>query len=260
MKEKIKKILSDSQQQKIRSFRKRTSSFFSFGNLNKIAIIHGTDKWGSHWYTQHYHAHFKKYKDRAITLLEIGVGGYDTPHHGGNSLRTWKSYFSKAKIYGVDLYDKAQLEEKRIRIFQGSQVDETFLKSVIEKTGAPDIIIDDGSHLNNHVVTTFKLLFPSLKANGLYVVEDIETAYWPEYGGTSENLQTSATSMNFFKGLTDGLNHSEFIRPDYKPSYFDLNITSITFYHNMVFIQKGNNDEKSVNIVSNNHHRLDSKE
>lgn len=57
--------------------------------------------------------------------------------------------------------------------------------------------------------------------------------------------------MNYFKSLTDSLNNQEFIIPDYEQSYFDKTIISMHFYHNLIFIYKGNNDEKSNVIVNN---------
>jgi demethylmacrocin O-methyltransferase len=56
--------------------------------------------------------------------------------------------------------------------------------------------------------------------------------------------------MNFFKSLADCLNHQEYLIQDYKQSYFDMKIVSLHFYHNLIFIYKGNNNEKS-NIVQN---------
>ena len=35
-----------------------------------------SDKWNSHWYTQHYQRYFQPFKNRRLNLLEIGVGGY----------------------------------------------------------------------------------------------------------------------------------------------------------------------------------------
>jgi hypothetical protein len=257
MKQKIKSYLSSKNLLILRKFKKKIQSFFAFGNLNKLALIWGTDKWGSHWYTQHYHTHFKQIRHKKLNILEIGVGGYDDPKQGGNSLRTWKEYFPKSNIFAIDIYDKSQLEEKRIKIFKGSQVDKIFLDNVCNEIGKIDIIIDDGSHLNEHVIQSFKYLFPKLDENGIYVVEDLETAYWTAYGGDSVNLKNEKTSINFLKSLVDNLNHAELILPGYKASYLDLNIKGIHFYHNMVFIQKGKNDEKSVNIVNNSHHRLE---
>ena len=217
----------------------------------------GTDKWGAHWYTQHYHTHFKKIRNKKLNILEIGVGGYDSPTIGGNSLRTWKSYFGKSNIYGIDIYEKNELEEKRIKIFKGSQIDDFFLHNVCQSIGEIDIIIDDGSHLNRHVIESFRILFPFLKTNGIYVVEDLETSYWSSMGGNSNDLKNADTSINFFKSLVDSLNHEEFIKPGYNKSYFDLNIVEVHFYHNMVFIVKGKNNEKSINIIENKRHRLD---
>ena len=57
--------------------------------------------------------------------------------------------------------------------------------------------------------------------------------------------------MNFFKSLTDALNNKEFIKPGYKQSYFDKKIISMHFYHNMIFIYKGDNNEESNRIVNN---------
>ena len=52
-------------------------------------------KW-SH-YLPMYHRHFKKFRGKAINLLEIGL-------LGGGSLKMWRKYFgNKANIYGVDI-------------------------------------------------------------------------------------------------------------------------------------------------------------
>jgi len=246
LKDILRKTLPFLTKRKLRRYKIYLKTIFHGSNLNKLAQIYECDKWGIHFYTQHYMTHFKNFRLKKVKLLEIGVGGYEYADCGGQSLRMWKRYFSFGKIYSIDIYDKSPIQEHRIQIFKGSQTDEIFLKSVFEKIGCPDIIIDDGSHVNEHVIETFKILFPSLKENGIYAIEDIQTSYWPEYGGDNEKY--SVTIMNFFKDLSDGLNHKEFLLPDYKPDYYDLNIVSIHFYHNMIFIHKGKNDEKSNSV------------
>ncbi|WP_116127819.1 class I SAM-dependent methyltransferase [Lewinella sp. IMCC34183] len=220
-------------------------------NLTRIGEIYGTDKTGVHFYTQHYQRHFGHLRNRPVRMLEIGVGGYAEPDQGGHSLRMWKEYFWRGQIYALDIYDKSLLEEKRIRIFQGSQVDTDFLEEVVQETGPLDLIVDDGSHLNDHVITTFEFLFPYLKGGGIYAIEDVQTSYWPDYGGDSNDLQQPGTIMNYFKQLTDSLNHQELMRPGYVPTYYDRNIVAMHFYHNMIFIEKGANNEQS-NMVRNN--------
>jgi hypothetical protein len=219
-------------------------------DLTKLATIYGSDKWGKHFYTTHYSEHFHKLRHNKLKILEIGVGGYENPYKGGASLRMWKRYFPKSWIYSIDIYDKSTLQEKRIKIFQGSQADEAFLKNISSQIGPLDIIIDDGSHIVSHVLTSFKILFPFLKEGGIYVTEDTQTSYWPNFEGNSENLNDPATSMGFFKSLADGLHYREFLKQDYVPSYFDSHIIAVHFYHNLVFIYKGQNNEPS-NMVEN---------
>jgi hypothetical protein len=220
-------------------------------DLRRLARLFGTDKEGLHFYCQHYQNHFQALRLKHINLLEIGIGGYDDPKQGGPSLRMWKTYFPNGRINGIDLLDKSSLEEARIRTFAGSQVDEAFLKRVVAEIGTPDIIIDDGSHRSEHVIASFKILFPLLAPHGIYVVEDLQTSYWGpdspatgDWGGSSD-LNAPHTSMNFLKSLVDGLNYEEFTLEGYRPSNLDRQIVAMHFYHNLVFIQKGMNDEGS---------------
>lgn len=241
----FRKNLSAKELRKIKNLGKRLVTFHKTSDLTFLAQIYGTDKWGEHWYTPHYETHFRTFRKKKFNLLEIGVGGYDKPYSGGSSLRMWKRYFPKANIFSFDIYDKSPHEESRIRIFQGSQVDALFLDEVLQQTGELDIIIDDGSHVNEHVLFTFHCLFPKLKSGGIYVIEDTQTSYWQHYGGQEIERNNKDSIMGYFKSLVDGLNYSEFKNQNYQPSYFDLNITSIHFYHNLIFIYKGNNNEGS---------------
>jgi hypothetical protein len=244
-KEKIKRILGRNLFMKLKNFYLGLLTIPFGNNLNRLALIYKTDKWGKHNYTIHYSTHFRKYKFKRIILFEIGAGGYHYPDIGGNSLRMWKRYFPFGRIYSLDIYDKSQFEESRIKIFKGSQTDEVLLDNILRSIGEPDIIIDDGSHINEHVIKTFEILFPRLKTGGIYVIEDAGTSYWPDYGGDSEDLNNPSTIMNYFKRLTDCLNHQELVRREYTPTYFDKNISSIQFYHNLIFVFKGLNNESS---------------
>lgn len=244
----LKGRLSDSQFRQLRNLSIALRSVGHRSDLTRLAQICNADKWGTHFYTPHYMRHLKAFRRKRIRLLEIGVGGHDDPKRGGASLRMWKQYFPFATIFSIDVYDKSLQEESRIKIFTGSQADPEFLQDVVAQTGPLDVIIDDGSHVNSHVIGAFEALFPALRDGGIYVVEDTQTSYWPDFGGDSDDLTRADTLMNFFKGLVDGLNHVEFMRPDYRANYYDKHIVAMHFYHNMVFIYKGENDEAS-NLV-----------
>lgn len=240
-------------------------------NLIKLSSLYNDVKWSeNHRFAQHYQKHFAPLRLKKLNILEIGIGGYEDPKAGGESLRMWRSYFPKSMIYGIDIVDKKSLESSRIQIFQGSQEDQTFLEGVIAKTGKMDIIIVDGSSVNEHRIKTFNILFPLLTDNGIYAEENTHISYWPSLGekwsklgeksvflsnhvnvGGSVDLNASHTIMGMYKRLTDGLNYQEFLHPGYSPSYFDQYIVAMHFYHNLVITYKGNNNEGS-NIIENN--------
>lgn len=220
------------------------STVFS-NNLNILAILFNSDKWRVQGYTKHYQKYFSKFKNKSITLLEIGVGGYKDPEKGGASLKMWKVFFKKAKIVAIDIEDKTALCDKRTFVYKGNQTDENLLLKLARVHGPFEIIIDDGSHVNSDVIFTFNYLFPSVKEGGYYIIEDTQTSYFAEkYGGGMEGN----TIMNYFKQLTDSLNYREFPIKGYTPTYFDKNIIAIHFYHNLIVIEKGRNNEES-NII-----------
>ncbi len=226
-------------------------------------------KWNARDYAARYERYFAPLRDQPIKVLEIGIGGYDHPASGGESLRAWKRYFPKAQIFGIDIADKRAIDEDRIRTFQGSQDDPMFLNNVIADIGRPDIVIDDGSHRNDHVVKSFKLLFPHLHpGHGIYVVEDTHFSYvpsienwrqvapgdappsWAQYGG-SLDLNDPRTMVNYFKRLADCVSHQEFFHPGYQPNEFDRTVVSVHFYRNQIFVQKGDNTGEG-NFFKNN--------
>jgi demethylmacrocin O-methyltransferase len=211
-------------------------------SLTELAQEFGTDKWGLHFYTQHYDRHFRHLRGERFTLLEIGVGGYYKRREGGESLLMWKWFFPKARIIGLDITDKSFLDRGRVRTFKGSQTDTEVLSRIVEEEGAPLVVIDDGSHKPADVVATFQALFPMLPDGALYAIEDIQTSYWPEWGGRVERDATD-TSMALVKRLVDGLNYEEYVDEDYQPTYSDKHVVAVHCYHNLVIIEKGVNEE-----------------
>lgn len=221
--------------------------------LDRLALIHGSDKFGSHYYTAHYDSCFAPLRNLPLHLLEIGIGGYENPVAGGASLRMWKDYFPLAQIYGLDWHAKPGVAEDRIKTYQGSQADPITMARILSDAPeqAFDIIIDDGSHRSEHVIATFLMMFQHVKPGGWYVVEDIQTSYWTDHAGNSYDLNAPMTTTSFFKQFIDGLNWREIHRPGYTPTLFDQTITSLRFYHNMVFVEKGSNITLS-NFVQDN--------
>lgn len=215
-------------------------------HLIDLATIHHCSKWDPHWYAQHYQTHFFPLRKKKLKILEIGVGGYEDPESGGNSLRMWQDFFPNSRIYGVDVYAKTIPLGNRSKVFTGDQRDETFLHALVDEIGGVDIVIDDASHINDHTIKTFEVLFPRLSDGGVYVIEDLNNSYWPSHGGDSHDLNNPATIMNVLKCRIDGLNHKELLIPHHLPDYYDTHVIGLHFYHNLVFIDKGHNNEIGI--------------
>lgn len=217
-------------------------------DLGELSTRFGSDKWASfHWYAQHYSRHFAPLRDSPVRLLEIGIGGYQYEDLGGESLRMWQRYFRRGLVYGLDIFRKPGVCGPRMRIVQGDQSDPQFLDELGCQLGPFDIVIDDGSHINDHVKTSFDSLFPHVRPGGLYVIEDLQTAYWPGYGGDSEDLNNADTSIRMLKTLVDGLNYQEL--PERRrnfPSYTDQHVVGLHFYHNLAVVEKGLNAEDGI--------------
>jgi demethylmacrocin O-methyltransferase len=204
--------------------------------LDLLAALCGTDKFGEHEYTPVYGELMRAARRKPVRLLEIGVGGFaDAP--GGESLLLWASYFPRGRIYGVDLHDKTALSGGRIQVFQCSQADAPRLGALAAEHGPFDFVIDDGSHLNAHQIETFRILWPHLEDGGTYIVEDVQTSYWPAYGGGLLGTPAYARScMHWFKNLADSVNLPELLEP--APPGLDAGIASVAFHHNLVVVRK----------------------
>lgn len=169
--------------------------------LAVLAQKHGTDKEEN---SPIYESYLGRWRDEPVKLLEIGIGGDPFPATGGSSLRMWRDFFQNGSIHAIDINDKSPHAEDRVHVYRGSQNDTLFLKSVAERIGKIDVIVDDGSHFSSHVITSFQVLFPYLASGGLYIVEDIGTSYWPDFEGSTDPGEPS-TSMNYFKRAVDGI-------------------------------------------------------
>ncbi len=177
-------------------------------NLTRLGRWYGTNKASEKQaFTRVYQHHLQHRRREPLRILEIGIGGYDGgPRSGGSSLRMWRTYFRHAHVVGVDLQPR-DLHEPRITTAAGDQTDSRFLHQLDREHGPFDLVIDDGSHVNAHVVTTFGILWPLLAPGGSYAIEDTQTSYLEEFGGGGPG--TRGTSMEMVKRLCDAPNDPE---------------------------------------------------
>lgn len=214
--------------------------------LPRILSLFGTDKQseGGHSYAAAYAEVLGPFRSKRIKLLEIGL-------YKGSSLLGWRAYFPRASIAGIDIIPKPQMARGRVRVYQGDQGSAADLDRVCAKEAPFDVIIDDGSHFNRHQLFSFHHLFPHLKDGGIYVIEDVQTSYWPGSVGGDQWDGADPFAPDFentcvgqFLELAKYLNHAEFLsneRADPKLAALAKQIRRIAFEHNLIFIWKGPN-------------------
>ena len=140
----------------------------------------------NHTYTPEYHKLLKDIKNNIENVLEIGVGNIplmsgltSSDYKPGASLRMWRDYFPKANIFGCDILKDVLFNEERISTFLTDQSNIISLNNLMTSIGNNiDLIIDDGSHIQEHMVTSFKTLWKIIKYNGLYIIEDIHISFF----------------------------------------------------------------------------------
>jgi hypothetical protein len=193
---------------------------------------HMAHKW-THYFPI-YETHFARFKNRPATFWEIGVGE-------GGSLQLWKQYLGPfVQIVALDIVDKRELEEDQISVRTGDQSDTAFLQSVVDEFGAPDVVLDDGSHVMADIATTFRYMYPRTSPVGVYMVEDLHTAYWTEYGG---GLHDPSSFIELAKAMIDDLN-ADHARGALAPTEFTASTLSMHFYDSVVVFERGHHQRK----------------
>lgn len=197
---------------------------------NDQRLIH---KW-KHYFPV-YERHFGRFVNSDVVFVEIGCGK-------GGSLQLWKRWLGPhARIIGIDINPYcATFAEDQIEVRIGDQSDANFLASIVDEFGAPDIVLDDGSHKMSHIQASFAALYPNLSRNGVYVVEDLHTAYWDEYEG---GLGREGNFIETCKDLIDELN-ADHARGALAPTEFTHSTLSMHFYDSIVVFERGRHTKK----------------
>ena len=179
--------------------KKKLNESFSFtykskeNILNTLCKKYGCDKgyfkgsqkffsWKPHSYTDLYYFLFSSQRLYINKVFELGIGTNKVFNDElkrksmpGASLRVWKSFFPKAKIFGADIDTKTLFEEKRIKTYIVDQFDSKSIKDMWKKIKLTDfdLIIDDGCHQFEGTINFFMNSINFLGPNGFYIIEDI---------------------------------------------------------------------------------------
>jgi len=122
-------------------------------------------------------------------IIEIGVGTENlmkpicgSDYMIGASLKSWRDFFPNSTVFGLDIDNSVLFEDLRIKCFFTDQSKSESLLSTISEIKKYkgdenlefDLIIDDGSHIVEHMILSFKTLSSFIKKKGYYIIEDIK--------------------------------------------------------------------------------------
>jgi len=150
-------------------------------SFEELLVESKSDKYDRHHFEQYYSRWLEPYRTKSdAKLLELGAAG-------GRSLELWNNFLegAGARILGLaygryteDLDTKVSSELPKVGVVYGDQSEERTMDQ-LRARGPWDVIIDDASHVPEHVVFSLYSLWDSVKPGGMYVIEDLETSYWP---------------------------------------------------------------------------------
>lgn len=199
--------------------------------LDMFVEFDGRPKHKWHHYLPIYDRYFGHWRGRDVKFLEIGV------EHGG-SLDMWRKYFGpQATIFGIDIDKQCQkLDGISGQVRIGSQSDFAFLDQVVQEMGGEiDIVLDDGSHRMKDINVTLEHLFPQVSRNGIYMVEDLHTAYWRTFGG---GYLKKGNFFNYIRSLIDDLHRWYHIYPTKCAAISDI-CSAIHIHDSICVFEKG---------------------
>ena len=146
-----------------------------------------------HSYSSFYYELLSPFKYEIKNMLEIGIGNLPLMQNivsegyiPGASIKAWRDFFINATIYAVDILPEVLFEDDRIKTYQVDQSSadsiRSFIKTIKSETSEDfvfDYIIDDGSHIIDHMIISGYEFSKFLKKDGIYIIEDIQKKYFP---------------------------------------------------------------------------------
>ena len=182
--------------------------------LFQLADSSLTDKGTQHTYLGVYEYLFYKKKQTASVVIEVGIGCFFEKN--GGSIKLWHDFFDNATIYGIDILPVERVIESLLnnpRVVlqcESNAYDPNFvLENYTNKNIKADIIIDDGAHTFESMISFLNLYLPILKDDGILIIEDVQDIQWIEQlkNAVPDNLkkQIEVIDLRHIKNRYDDL-------------------------------------------------------
>lgn len=214
----------------------------AFGNFLSARQHLPLFKW-EHYFPV-YETHLSRFINTDVTLFEIGV-------LGGGSLQMWKQFLGpRANIVGLEIDPNCKnFEDRSISVEIGDQGSEQFLSDVVMKHGLPDIVIDDGSHINSDIMKTLLFFQDKMPKNASYIIEDCHALFHEAWEG---NPDAQGTLFDWVREQFSVM-HQHYLVQEEKPLVETIGITGFHIYDSIIALDFGKRKSfKAFQIASRN--------
>lgn len=120
------------------------------------------------YYLELYQNRFREIRLEKLDILEIGIDK-------GGSVFMWSKYFPNSRVVAMDIGDlpDGHVVPEGFEWYKGDQANLKDLEPLMNRQY--DLIIDDASHINYDMQFTLGTLFPLVKPQRFYFIEDLGT-------------------------------------------------------------------------------------
>jgi len=177
-----------------------------------------TDKTTSHEYQFMYHQYLSKLvqrkcfsQDRTIKILEIGLGcgmaSTGASKGAGGGVTFYRNVISaplRLEMHVLEYAKDCAVEwanenPGKAHVHTGSQASKEDLDRMLAEAGPGkfDLIVDDASHVNDHMSFTLQYLISRVKPGGFYIVEDTHGSCFHWGANSPDSVATGGTADPF---------------------------------------------------------------
>ncbi len=184
-----------------------------------------------HDYAKFYENYFQIFKEKNISIMEIGS-------FYGNAAAALYFYLKKAKIYSADIFpDLFKYKSDRIRnFFVDSSSEESIQRSILSLNCQFEIIIEDASHSYKDQIISLFMLFPIIKSGGVFITEELD---FPDTRIDMNINKEKPTLRDILHKIKSGEDFESKLVSNEQKNYLIKNIDTISIF-------KGNSNEIAI--------------
>jgi len=155
----------------------------------------------------------------------------------------WKRYFRETCTYvGIDINPRCKQFDspgEGITIEIGSQLNITFLSDICSNYGPFDLVVDDGGHTNEMIMTSLLVLWECLNDNAVYLIEDLHSLHMQLKFLKPAETNVFEKMAKWMKIRSPPRGKLTTLSPSLSTDHPGWHLKKLSFYDSMLFLYYG---------------------